>query len=258
LAANYRLPEFSDDLLKLTTADDSIVRLAAIDALVRLDVNVPEQVLAQISDLDATYIFLARHPDQYENLIRDLLGRKLPDHQWVALNSILLAKPPAGFAAALLRDWSVSLKLTVTEPGRGAGVGEGGAGCVDGSGYERPGFPPVEAYYLYENPRPGDVLLAAGPHPVGYREQKGDYRCGVKFNRDDYRKDYLWNLAGTASWNPYARLPSQAIEWSGPEAFQAAASSLLESGRQMVKYLEDCLASASCLRRPRLTASHRS
>ena len=251
LAANYRRPEFSPNLLRLATWTDGLVRMAAIDALIRLDVDVPENVLTQIAadDLDPALIFIARRPGKYGQLVNQLMARKLEDHQWVALHSILLASPPEGFAASVLKDWTIRITVDVNDAGESLGSGSiGGGYIVDGSFFARPGFPPLEAYYVNENPKPGDVLLAAGPHPVGYRTQKAAYRGGSTINRDDYRKDYLLHMARIPPSDRAINLRSNVgIEWKNAAAYTTAAEQTLIQTRNSVRFIRQRLAERNVL-----------
>lgn len=247
LAGNYRLTAFSGDLLRLATASDWRVRMAATDSLIRLNVEVPEDILTKMADvrLDEVLIVIARRPDQYSQLVQQLLTRKLENHFWVVLNSILAAKPPAGFAALLLREWTIRLIVGVYDPNSGgAGVGGGGGGVVDGVSFAQPGFPPLEAYYVLENPRPGDVLLANGPHRVGYRKQAEHTRSGPTVGRDDYRRDYLMYLA-LLSPSDASRMSMQwanaDVEWKGTTAYRADTLEILRKVRGQLEYLKNQL-----------------
>ena len=242
LAANYDRKEFSPELLKLATSSDWRLRMVAIDSLIRLDVDVPEAILIQMADsyLDAAVIFMARRPNESDRLIQDLLTRKLQDHHWVSLHSILLNRPPAGFTSSLLRDWTMPMTVTVLNPSDRLGIGAGGGGglCGDGGGFDQPGFPSLVGYYLFESPQAGDVVLAAGPHPVGYRKQSAYGRCWSPVNRDNYRKDYLMYLANS----PHFELPpGLTIAWTGTPAYQASANEFLSRIRQSVGYLKSRL-----------------
>ncbi|MBL8231612.1 MAG: hypothetical protein JNL98_24155 [Bryobacterales bacterium] len=205
LVGNCRLTGFEGDLLRLATHADWRVRMAATDTLIRLNINVPETVLTAMADnrLDEVLIVIARRPGQYNHLIERLSSRKLEDHDWVALNSILTSRPTAGFAAELLQAWTIRLTVQVTAPGFAVGEGSSGGGGVEcGASFAQPGFPPLEAYYVVENPQPGDVLLANGPHPIGYRRQSGHTRSLTLADRDSYRRDYLTHLAQISTSEP--------------------------------------------------------
>ena len=244
LAGNYRLPAFSGDLLRLATASDWRVRMAATDSLIRLNVEVPESILTKMAErrLDEVLIIIARKPDKYGRVIEQLLAGKLENPYWVALNSILAANPPAGFAGTLLQAWTIGLTISVYDPhsGRGGGT-SGGSSGVDGFSFAQPGFPPLEAYRVLENPQPGDVLLVNGPHPVGYRKQASDTRSGGNVNRDNYRRDYLMYLAGMSPFDASSmsrQWASADVEWKGDVAYRNATREIFLKIRGSVTYLK--------------------
>jgi hypothetical protein len=244
LTGNYRLPAFSGDLLRLATASDWRVRTAATESLIRLNVEVPEDILTKMAEnrLDEVLIFIARRPEQYGRLIEQLLARKLEDPFWAVLNSILAAKPPAGFAGTLLQAWTIGMTIRVYDPKSDFVGGGGGSSMVeDGFSFAQPGFPPLAAYYVVENPEPGDVLLTKGPHPVGYRKQSGHTRSIREVNRDDYRRDYLLFLAGISTSEATSmsqQWTSASVEWKVDVAYRAAAREILRKTSQSVEYLK--------------------
>jgi hypothetical protein len=252
LAGNYGLKQLGNDLLPLAVSPNWGVRMTAIDSIVRLDLDVPEETLTRMTDsnMDAVLILIARTrarvPDAYGRLIADLLGRKLDDEYWVALNGILLSKPPSGFAARLIEDWTIHTVVIVADPDRGAGFGfgsGGGVGCFGPSAL--PGFPPILAYRVHESPKPGDVLLAGGPHPVGYRREDPSSRAFGSVDREQYRWDYLASLAGTddskAHLTWFGKLSQPRIWWKDDSAYRDDANELMQSIRLAIRSVKSQL-----------------
>jgi hypothetical protein len=237
LAANYQLKSFAPDILRLAVSDNWGIRMTAIDSIIRMELDVPEETLTRIADrnIDAALIILARtrarSPDAYSRLAADLLTRDFQQNDvWVALNSILQSKPPAGFAARLIEDWTIHTRVAVTDPGEGAGGGMGGGTVGCGASSELPGFPPLFAYAVRESPTPGDVVLAGGPHPVGYRRQDPSSRSDTTIDREEYRWDYLASLAGMDQSNArsiwFGTLSQPGIWWKNDTQYRADALEL--------------------------------
>ncbi len=217
--------------------------MAAVDSLIRLDIDVPEATLTSMAKhrLDEVLIFIARRPAQFSHLVEQLLRQQLEDHDWVALNSILASRPPIGFAAALLQAWTIRLTVIANDRNYEGGGAVGGGSIVDGASFVRPGFPPLEAYSVVEDPQPGDVLLANGLHPVWYRKQAGYYRSMHARDRDAYRRDYLFQLAGISAGDPrFGPLQTATlnIEWKSEAAFRADAQETMRRARDSLNSLK--------------------
>src|SRR5436305_882051 len=107
LAANYQQKKFIPEIIQLLAAENNFVRRAAIDSLIRLDAALPENTLTTlIKDyLEPVLILVSTHADRYSEFLLRLLDKPMPDWDWVAVNSILAAAPPPGYAARLLKDW---------------------------------------------------------------------------------------------------------------------------------------------------------
>jgi hypothetical protein len=248
LAGNYGLPEFAGELEKLATWTDGQVRGAAIDSLIRLDIDVPENTLRQMSQdgLESAIILAAKHSARNGKLLMEWLDAKLTRPQWAAVHGVLMGNPTPAFAAHMLREWTIRVDFAVTEPGAGAGVGLSGGGgmCGDAGAGAPSAFPPFVMYVLYENPLPGDVLIARGPHPVGYRKQSSGSACHSDFDQDRYLRDYLMQLAAVSE----ASAPvlkgldvRRSVEWKGSPAYASHAEQMLGEIRAAVKFLKSRL-----------------
>jgi hypothetical protein len=143
LVANDQRKQFIPGIISLLDSGDRDVQLSALDALIRLNADVPERSLAKyLNDpdaLDDTIVLLARDPKAHAALLMHALDRHLFDPECVAVSSFLAALQPPGYAARLLKDWTIKATVTVQEKipaGRGYG---GPSGCGDGG--PRPALP---------------------------------------------------------------------------------------------------------------------
>ncbi|HEY4365243.1 MAG TPA: hypothetical protein VGN17_30055 [Bryobacteraceae bacterium] len=245
LAANYQQKSFIPSIVPLLHSPDAGVRQSAIDALIRLDSDLPEleldALLTADNDPDPVLVLLAKSPKKHADFLMHLLDRPLAEPDWVAVNSILSMAPPPGFAARLLREWTLHFTVIAwdkTYTGLGA---EGGGWAGDGGPGRRPGFPPLYFYVIQEGMKQGGTILAAGPHPVSFIRQSNPSRSGLAIDKDVYRLDYLRFLARLDPET--ARLPNEpaSLPWTDAEAFRTGAATLLESIRTPVTALRHAL-----------------
>ena len=120
----------SPAILPLLKSSDVDVQLAAIDALIRLDADMSEDDLSAFlkttNQIDPLLIILARDSKKHGDLLMRLLDRQLNDTDWIAVNSILSTAPPPGFAARLLREWTLHPSVQTYDTFISAG--DGGCG----------------------------------------------------------------------------------------------------------------------------------
>jgi hypothetical protein len=224
LAAEYGAGNFVPTIIPLLRHKNPDVQIAAVDALIRLNADVPPEGLAGVridGTLDPVIVLLSRNSKKYSALLMDLLGQSLDDNQWVAVNSILWMSSPRGYAALLLRAWKLEVTIEVRDK---PGYKER---CCSGyfAGTKQPrdrsGFPPLWHYAVYEGvPRPS--AMTGGPHPVSFIRQTEARKGGAAVPRDDYRKDYLEGLA-------HFELPQSVVtfRWADTAKFRADAEDLL-------------------------------
>ena len=251
LAAERQQKDLIPAILPLLKLDNSGVRLAAIDALIRLDADVPEQDLAPLLDgywLDSTLILLSKDPKKHASFLMSLLDREMEGRQWDALNSILLAAPPPGYAARLLKDLTLGFTVCVQfeNPCPGRMV-------VDGVPFlRRPpespaGFPPQSVYMVGSEAQGVPSSLAAGPHALSYARTgyRSPYAVSTSWppDRDGYRWLYLTLLAGFDAQSLDAKLPDsiQVFPWTSPGRFQGEAANFLNSVRGRVSRVRQAL-----------------
>jgi hypothetical protein len=105
LAWEYLEPSFVPSIVPLLRHEHPDVQLAAIDALLRLNADVPAESLGPFridGRFDPILALLSRNPKKYAGVLMSLLDQSLDDEEWLAVNSILWTAPPHGYAARLL------------------------------------------------------------------------------------------------------------------------------------------------------------
>jgi hypothetical protein len=189
--------------------EESIVRQAALDGLIRLDAEVPAETLLPLyqSSPDEVIILLARSPRENQQALLPLFVEEAPTARWLAVGNLLAELKAGGFAARLLRDMKVEARVYVFDREGPHDVG-GNGGCGGGSGgsgdaFRPEGFPPVTHYALTARAERGAVVVAPGRHPVYYisgpsaNSYNSGLGCGVE--RDSLRLEYLADLLNTSA-----------------------------------------------------------
>ncbi len=240
-------------ILPLLKYENSGVRLAAIDALMRLDADVPEEDLASLLGgywLDSALIFLSKDPQKHASFLMGLLDHEMGVREWDALNGILLTAPPPGYAARLLRD--LTLRFTVCAPSKTRCPNKV---MVAAPPYRLvspdnpPGFPP-QSLYIVENAAHGvPAVLVASPRAVTYG--RAAYQAyywsspdGSELaDRDALRWNYLALLAGTSPRDAGTQIPESVrnFHWKGPARYRADTANFLKSIRDRVTRLRRAL-----------------
>lgn len=177
---------------------------AALDALIRLDAEVPAETLLPLrqSSPDEVFILLAREPRQNRQALLSLFADEAPDPRWLAAGNLLAETRAPGFAARLLAGLKIEARVYVYDSEGDHGY-NGGGGCGSGGGgrvFRSPdGYPPVFYYFLTTANARGAVVAAPGRRTVYYGRSTspsgGEYGCGLP--RDEYRVGYVAELLGT-------------------------------------------------------------
>ncbi|MDQ5839097.1 MAG: hypothetical protein M3379_20145 [Acidobacteriota bacterium] len=184
--------------------EESLVRQAALDALIRLDAEVPSEKLLPLyqSSPEEVVILLARSPEQNRQALLPLFVADAPSVRWLAVGNLLAETRAPGFAARLLQELKIEASLYVydREGGHDYSMG-GGGGCGCGRGVSREeGFPPISYYQLTEAPSRGATVIAPGRHVV-YYTRSPFANCGGSYisdsERDRLRVEYLAGLLNT-------------------------------------------------------------
>jgi hypothetical protein len=183
---------------------EAFVRHAALDALIRLDAEVPAESLLPLygSEPDEVLILLAREPEKNQQALLGLFDDDTPDARWLALGNMLAAQGTHGFAARLLGGLKIeaSVYLYDREGDHNIGGGSnGGCGCGVGGSRDR-SLPPVVYYHLTTGARPGATVFVTGRQNVYYERTPWAAYCDVSWlalERDHVRVDYLADMLGT-------------------------------------------------------------
>ncbi len=210
---------------------------AALDALIRLEAEVPSNELLALPGRFKTCAFLLLYGEPKENQAALLdLVRSSPTARacWTAVCNLLVPLKTPGLAAFLLDGLHLKVELTVVDPGKFGGGGSSGSGSGDAWFSVPEGFPPITLYFLEERQRDGNILVADGDHPVycrcrivepGRSAGSGSQSSNRKSN--DYRMNFLAQLAGVCleelGYNPKRH---ERIEWTDAAAFMADVSAI--------------------------------
>jgi hypothetical protein len=187
--------------------EESRVRQAALDALIRLGAEVPVETLLPLkqSSPDEVVILLARAPQQNRQALLSLFVEEAPAAHWLAAGNLLAETRAPGFAARLLGGLKIEADVYVYDREGNYGYGGNGcAGCGCGCGtFRSPDeYPPVFYYSLTTAGGRGSVVAAPGRHTVYYERSTsppcgcgGDNGCGQ--SKDEYRVEYVADLLAT-------------------------------------------------------------
>jgi hypothetical protein len=187
--------------------EESHLRRAALDGLIRLDAEVPAEKLLPLYPHapDEVLILLAREPGKNAAALLPLFGEETPDARWVAVANLLAEARARGFAARLLAGLKMRATVYVYDREAERGYNGGGGGC-GGNGSRHfeltpEGFPPAGRYSLTTSGVRGAVVLTQRRHAV-YYVRAGSERgylpdCVCDVVRDAYRVEYLADLLGT-------------------------------------------------------------
>jgi hypothetical protein len=188
--------------------EESSVKRAALDALIRLNADVPPEKLLPLYQLapDETIILLAREPERNAGALLTLFSDETASARWVAVGNLLAEALAKGFAARLLAGLKLKASVYVYDQEGERGFNSGrGTGCGGSSHFTLlpDGFPPFDRYALTTTPRRGAVVVARGRQTVYYvragpeRGLTADSGCDVA--RDESRVEYLAELLRTTA-----------------------------------------------------------
>lgn len=190
--------------------DEAFVKRAALDALIRLDAEVPPERLLPLYRFapDEVVILLARSPEGNAAALLTLFEEETTDARWLAVGNLLAEARARGFAARLLARLEMRATVFVydSEGDRGYNGG-GGDGCGGSRNFFGPtpeGFPPAGHYTLTASPVRGAAVVARGRRAVYHVRNvqgQGDVPylpCEV-VDRDEHRVEYLAELLRTTA-----------------------------------------------------------
>jgi hypothetical protein len=186
--------------------EETRVRQASLDALIRLGAEVPAETLLPLkqSAPDEVIILLARAPHQNQQALLSLFVDESPDSHWLAVGNLLAETRAPGFAARLMAGLKIAGEVYVYdyegERGYGAG-GCGGFGCGCNTFRSPDEYPPVFHHSLTTVSDGGAVVVAPGRRMVYYvRSASPPCGCGESGRgsaKDQYRVEYVADLLGT-------------------------------------------------------------
>lgn len=199
----------ADPILASGGREEWVTRQSALDALIRLDVEVDAGRLLPLYQIapDEVTILLARSPQKNQTTLLSLFDEELTDARWLAIGNLLAGARAQGFAARLLKGLKVDANVFVFDREGPHNIGSnGGSGGGCGGSFYMPdddGLPPVSYYALTCDAERGATVVAPGRHVVYFvRSLATGGRGGCEnwrpfHDRDDVRVEYLTDLLNT-------------------------------------------------------------
>jgi hypothetical protein len=239
---------------------------AMLDALIQLHQPLEASALTSIAKhfpTEATILMLQDAPKN-RSLLATVREMPVSHSVWVAASNALARLRAAGFAAALLREVSLTTSVFVLDPGK-TPHGSGGSGMLSNSNMQLPpGFPPVAVYWLTAEWADGEELVSNGPTPIysqrtvidpGMNRQinwpSDAYCVRCKINCPECQRERAEYLAGLAQvpTSEVHRLiqPQLIVEWSTPAHVDAEISRGLAEQEAGIRRLVRLLASVGAL-----------
>ncbi len=225
LAAERGQPELIPQIIPLLRHPHPDVQLAAADALIRMNADVPSSDLVGVridGSLDPVIVLLAKSPQQHAQLLMELIDQAQDDTQWAAINSILANAPPGGFAARLLHDWKLQILIELWDGPIGIGCRSSGSFRKPPPERDREGFPHKWVNVLSQGgSNSGTITITEEPFSVRYSRTKVARQIEGLTSHNESRKMYLQQLA-------HYGLPNTGVtfKWKSPENFLADAENL--------------------------------
>jgi hypothetical protein len=204
-------------------AADRRAMLSILDAIIQMNgqmsVEEAEKLYPSYPVQSLIFLSKAQGSNAADALLRVFQGESRYSAAWLAAGNLLIAMQPkpAGFASAVLKDFTVAATITVLNPGdKPKPTGTAGS-CLGGVPSSVSGWPSVGNYYpatnysTYGQPR---ILLAAGTDPAYYVRivgppdefvSWGESECYFRPNRSLIREHFLAGLAGESPSDPSVR-----------------------------------------------------
>jgi hypothetical protein len=178
---------------------------AALDALIQLQAKVPPALILKIykKRTAQALVLLSKLGPEGDPLLLDL-GARAKGSELLALANMLLEHRTPGAAALFLKSLKIEAYLYIVDESSVEHPGEvmlGTPAFAIASGHAG-GYPPLAYYWLTDEPRGGDIILAAGPRNIFYQRVLSSpgstpqaSMFGVNFDQKD-RLRYIAALAG--------------------------------------------------------------
>ncbi len=210
---------------------------AGLDALIRLDGKAPTTLVAAaaaIADIrirTQALILAARDPLANRDALLGMLDQDGTDAEWLAICELLDEQRPMQLAEHLLRGLSLTLKISVHDPGRIGGSRHRSVSRYGASVITFPdGYPPFALYYCTTAQEEGGVVLTSGFQTVLWVraeiDRSGGYYCkgDVSLDRDAARIFLLARMTRPWSLPDLEPTKKSNLEWQDAATFTAEAT----------------------------------
>ncbi len=242
LIGKYDLKEMAAQLYPLLNPELSgqqdeieFVHRAALDSLIQLGVTPPGDKLMPLYNKlpDEVLILFARAPYENQQALLPIAQQSKRTIYWLAACNLLAGTKAPGFAAGLIKEMKIEVRITVSDPrngGIGMSIGSGGFSAGDGIFSVPDGFPPTAVYSLKKYASYGEIVATPGPHQIYYERhvaqpgvsgQIGVGSVDDTSSRDPYRLEYLAALLKTTVEDLKVELsPFHLITWQGSDKYR--------------------------------------
>jgi hypothetical protein len=186
-------------------AADEFLLDAALDALIQLEAKAPPALILKAYEKRPAHalVLLSKINAEADPLLLDL-GARASGPELLAIANMLLERRVPGTAALLLKNLKIEAYLYIVDERNSEHPGEVMLGTPTYmiAGDRAAGYPPLAYYWLTDEPRTGDVVLATGPRNIFYQRVLSSpgstpdvAAFGVNFDLTD-RLLYIAALAG--------------------------------------------------------------
>lgn len=180
-----------------TDGERLLAARALLDALIRLDVPVPQgEIEPWLSGAthDAAFVLLARRPVRHRARLRELLDANDTEDTarrliYLACGHLLAGQRAPGFARYCLDQLAPRLEIHVYDSDDGMGLGIGGSDGARfgaGRGFAPPDFPPVAIWSLCELPEPTGADAATSTAEGGGRPDADAQVAALRAEHDGF------------------------------------------------------------------------
>ena len=224
------------------------VQLAALDALIQMNVSLPAFGLHDLADRFPTEVLIlaAKSPGDNSSVLLNLFDRAENYDAYVAVGNFLVNNPSPPFVRRLMASLYIHLYAAVYDFGANPGNLGGGWASDTGVIPEPPkkSWPPVGRYDLVESSE-GAVLLSPGTHPIYYRRTETNiytdrgFRGGGEtsgHSRNDRAQEYLAQILGfTPKAFPLQVDRTSSFYWKKREALEQDIKGFVIQQRQIFR-----------------------
>lgn len=228
------------------------VQLALLDALIRLEAQLPTEdlaALARVQNVRAQTLVLASRDAKRHAAALEALHADVDDLERMATDYLLAAAAPARAVALLLPEVKVRIEVSVVDPGDFESESSSfGLTSSCGSITVPEGFPPTVLYELRLGTAKDATLVADGPQPIAYRRTVrtertfGGGSTVAPFDRSGHALRLLRYLAIRVAPQSLLSASSESThEWQGPAAYLEELAKLQEPHQQAWRALVSAL-----------------